>query len=134
MIHAVTQMMTSPAQVRCRPLDNVAVARCQVAWERAYRSVMKMTKSRMLARKNAREAFQLTLPSLSGLENIGNFIACVAHAISTGVFVNGEDAELLLSASIALRAITRRSLREIESIRASTPPPPPQSHPRIQGS
>jgi hypothetical protein len=62
----------------------------------------------MLARKFARDAFCQALPALSGLENIGNFLACVAFAMATGVFVDGDGAELLESAQVALDALLLR--------------------------
>jgi hypothetical protein len=93
-------------------LENPAVARCQVALERAFHAEMDCSRSRMLARKQARDAFRHALPELSSLENVGNFIACIAYAISVGVFVDGEGAELLYAAQISLKSLALDSRRE----------------------
>jgi hypothetical protein len=93
-------------------LEIPAVLRCQVALERAFRSEMNRSRSRMLARKHARDAFCQALPELSSLENLANFIACVAFAISTGVFADGKGAELLYAAQIALKSLALGNRRE----------------------
>jgi hypothetical protein len=92
-----------------RALENPAVARCQLSWERAYHPAMRLTKCRMLARREAREAFRLALPALSCLENIGNFIACIAFAVTTGIFSDGYEAELLHEAQLAIHTSALRS-------------------------
>jgi hypothetical protein len=113
MIRAHVHLTPCPPDFNPRPaLENPAVAQCQVSWERAYRREMKLTKSRMLARKEARDAFHRALPALSGLENIGNFISCVAFAIATGVFVDSAEARLLDDAQLALHALARRLKKE----------------------
>jgi hypothetical protein len=109
MFHALAPLTPTPAEFKLGPaLKNPSVACCHLAWERGYRAGMKATKSRMLARKFAREAFCQALPELSGLENIGNFLACIAFGMATGVFQDGDCAELLDSAGVALDALLPR--------------------------
>lgn len=103
MFHALEPLTPAVPEFKLKTaFDDFAVAQCQLSWERGYRAEMKLTKSPMLARKEAREAFRQALPPLSGLEEIAGYIACVAYAISTGVFVNGDEAELLHAAQAAL--------------------------------
>jgi hypothetical protein len=109
MFHALAPKTSTHPEFKLGPaLKNPSIACCHFAWERGYRAGMKATKSRMLARKFARDAFCQALPALSGLENIGNFLACVAFAMATGVFVDGDGAELLESAQVALDALLLR--------------------------
>jgi hypothetical protein len=112
MFHAIPPLTPDRSTIDRRSLDNPAVAYCFVASERAYRTGLKETKSRMLARKHSREAFRQALPTLSGLDNIGNFIACIAFAISKGVFVDGDDADLLSDAQIALKSLAAELSKE----------------------
>lgn len=126
MFHALAPLCSNPPKFNPRPaLENPAVARCQIASERAFRTEMKMTKSRMLARKEARDAFRCTLPPLSALMDIADFIACVAFATSTGVFVDGECAEFLYAAQIALKSSALQSRREMLRSKTATYPSPP---------
>jgi hypothetical protein len=109
MFHALAPLTSTPAEFKLGPaLKNPSIAYCHLACERGYRVGMKATKSRMLARKFAREAFCQALPPLSGLENIGNFLACVAFALATGVFVDGDGAQLIESAQVALNRLVPR--------------------------
>ncbi len=126
MFHAIAPLTSKPTQINHRPaLRNPAVARCQIAWKRAYRTGMKLTKSRMLARKEAREAFRQALPPLSGLDDIGDFIACVAFAMAAGILVDGEDVQILCAAQLALKTLVLRSKRNGERPVGYPPPLPP---------
>jgi hypothetical protein len=82
-------------------LERPAVVLCRRAWESGYRSGMKLTNSRVLARKQARDASLLALPQLSGNQDIRDFIACVAFALAAGVFKKETCMKLLDAAELA---------------------------------
>jgi hypothetical protein len=106
MFHALAPLTSIRAEINLKAaLDNSTVVQCYLASERAYRCEMKLTKSRMLAHKGATDAFLAEMPSLSGLENIANYIACVAFAIATGILVNEEGSALLINAQNALHGM-----------------------------
>jgi hypothetical protein len=58
----------------------------------------------VLARAAAHKAFQKALPPLTGLKNIQNFIACVAHGMLIGAILDPDGARLLHAAQVAKSA------------------------------
>jgi hypothetical protein len=83
MFHALAPLTPTPQEIDRRPaLRDPAVALCNEVWKIAYRRVMRREKSRLVARKEAEDAFLSALPPLSGIENIRSFVACVAFAIA----------------------------------------------------
>ena len=82
-------------------LKNPAVALCNEVWKIAYRRVMRREKSRLVARKEAEDAFLSALPPLSGIENIRSFVACVACAMANRILARGTATKLLYAAQVA---------------------------------
>ena len=58
----------------------------------------------IISRVAAHKAFQKSLPPLTGLENIQNFIACVAHGMLIGAILSRDGARLLYAAQVAMAA------------------------------
>jgi hypothetical protein len=82
-------------------LENAAVAHCCEVWELTRRQALNAGNSTVVARVAAHKAFQKSLPPLTGLENIRNFIACVAHGILIGAILGSDGARLLYAAQVA---------------------------------
>lgn len=89
---------TSPA------LKNPAVAHCCEVWESTRCQSLKAGSSVVIARVAGHKAYQKSLPPLIGLENIQNFIACVAHGMLVGAILSADGARLLYAAQIAKSA------------------------------
>jgi hypothetical protein len=85
-------------------LQNPAVAHCCEVWESARREALNAGYSMVISRVAAHKAFQKSLPPLTGLENIQNFIACVAHGMLIGAILSQDGARLLYAAQIAKNA------------------------------
>jgi hypothetical protein len=83
----------------------------------------------VIARVAAHKAFQKSLPPLTGVENIRNFIACVAHGMLVGAILSPDGARLLYAAQIAKSAAhspqrrQRPSRKEISSPERDPPSP-----------
>jgi hypothetical protein len=89
-----------PADVR-PALENPAVAHCCEVWEVTLRRALKEGHKLVFARVAAHKAYQQALPPLVGLENIQNFIACVAHGMLQGSILHQHGARLLYAAQVA---------------------------------
>jgi hypothetical protein len=85
-------------------LENTAVAHCCEVWEFTRRQALNEGRSNVLARVAAHKAFQKAIPPLTGLENIQNFIACVAHGMLIGAILSPDGARLLYAARVAKSA------------------------------
>jgi hypothetical protein len=83
------------------PSTNPAVARCCDAGTRAYRTALAKQKSEYSATNAANEAYRLAMPPLDKLENISDFIACVAHGMLIGSIGCEQGARLLYAAQVA---------------------------------
>jgi hypothetical protein len=86
---------------RLPALQDPAVAHCHEAWIIAYRRVMRREKSRLVACKEAGDAFLSAMPPLSGIENIRSFVACVGFALASGVLSDHSATKLLYAAKVA---------------------------------
>src|ERR1700761_7185084 len=82
-------------------LENPAIAHCCEVWESTRREALRQGNNMVIARVAAHKAFQKSLPPLTGLENIQNFIACVAHGMLIGAILSQDGARLLYAAQVA---------------------------------
>ncbi len=92
--------------------ENPAVAYCCEVWESTRREALNQGKSMVLARVAAHKAFQKSLPPLAGLENIRNFIACVARGMLIGAILSPDGARLLYAAQVAKSAAPGRTAKQ----------------------
>jgi hypothetical protein len=90
--------------------ENPSVVLCVRAWAAAYKESRASNKSDYEASKDATLAYRNTMPSLSGYENIRNFIACVSRGILLGVIDGKIGAKLLYAAQTALSAASRKPI------------------------
>jgi hypothetical protein len=88
-------------------LENTAVAHCCEVWELTRRQAREAGNSVVLSRVAAHKAFQKSLPPLTGLENIQNFIACVGHGMLIGAILTQDGTRLLYAAQVAMAAAQR---------------------------
>jgi hypothetical protein len=88
-------------------LENTAVAHCCEVWELTRRQARDAGNSVVVARIAAHKAFQKSLPPLTGLENIQNFIACVGHGMLIGAILTQDGTRLLYAAQVAMAAAHR---------------------------
>ncbi len=85
-------------------LENAAVAHCCEVWELTRRQAWEAGNSVVVSRVAGHKAFQKSLPSLTGRENIQNFIACVAHGMLIGAILPQDGTRLLYAAQVAMTA------------------------------
>ena len=113
MFHALAPLTPTPVEIKRYPaLQDPAVAHCYEVWKSAYRRVMRREKSRLVARKEAGDAFRSALPALSGTENIQNFVTCVAFAMTSGILNEDITEKLLYAAQVARRIdLPRRNFK-----------------------
>jgi hypothetical protein len=91
-------------------VPNPAVIRCSQAMEQAFRDIRSRfaeggdeseDECQNRAAVAAQRAYCQAMPSLSGAENIRNFIACVANGMLLEVFTGAESTRLLYAAQVA---------------------------------
>ena len=88
---------------------NPAVARCCQAYGQALKTARYQGKGEYASARDARQAYRSAMPSLSGPENIRDFIACVAHGMLIEAIEGSAGARLLYAAQVAHGAISRPS-------------------------
>jgi len=93
---------------------NPAVARCYEAYTQAMKEAIERQKGRIGVDKAACKAYCNAMPTLSGLDNIRDFIACVAHGMAMDIIVSAQGTKLLYAAQVA------HSTRETRSHRAKS--------------
>jgi UDP-N-acetylmuramyl pentapeptide synthase len=117
MFHALSPLtipMSKLKEIQRYPaLQNPAVAHCHQVWKAAYRRVMRREKSRMVALREASDAYRSALPPLSGIQNIRCFITCVTFAMASGILSEQIARKLLRCAQVAhsLDALQQKSTR-----------------------
>jgi hypothetical protein len=89
--------------------SNLAVVRCCEAYACAYKAARKRGKGDIFASLYAEKAFRAAMPSLSGSENIRDFIACVAHGMLIEAIAGSNGARLLYAAQVAHSTIRTQS-------------------------
>jgi hypothetical protein len=87
---------------------NPAVARCMSAWKFAYKTEFAKCKDEDDASEVAQKAYRDAMPSLSGYENIRDFIACVVNAMLIGAVEDNQGTKLLYGAQVALTTVRRQ--------------------------
>jgi len=90
------------------PEVNHAITLCMEAWTHEYQSVLQSDGGRYAAEAAAAAAYRRSLPTLMGMDNIQNFIACVAHGLAIGS-IEGASASRLLYAAQVARSATNTS-------------------------
>jgi hypothetical protein len=109
---------TPDAEDKTAPVSsNLAVVRCCEAYVLAYKDAKKQERSDYGASLFAAKAFRAAMPSLSGSDNIRNFIACVAHGMLLGAIEGPDGARLLYAAQVA----------HTTTVRTQSPPPKSRS-------
>jgi hypothetical protein len=82
-------------------LTNPAVARCCRIWQSVFRAELDRGEHQVLAARSAGEAYCGAMPSLTGDQNIRDFIACVAHGILLQAIEEKNGGKLLYAAQVA---------------------------------
>ncbi len=91
-------------------LENSAIARCFSEWQRVYKAEKAKGEHWVTAEKIAGRAYRRAMPSLSGQENIRNFVACVAHGMLIGAVDGKDGTKLLYAAQVALSTLRGNSV------------------------
>jgi hypothetical protein len=81
-----------------------AITRCIEAYNRAYKTERASRRDEIAAIRSARRAFRAALPPLAGLENMRDFIACIAQAILLDVIDTADASKLLYATQVAIAA------------------------------
>ena len=89
-------------------LANPAVARCCRIWQSVFRAELERGEHRVLAARSAGEAYCGAMPSLTGEQNIRDFIACVAHGILLQAIEEKNGGKLLYAAQVAYASQSSR--------------------------
>ena len=103
-----SELMPIPTEVGCA-LSNTSVALCWQAWVVGYRKAIANGKDDAASRKDACKSYRAAMPPLAGLDNINNFIACVAHGILIEAITTTEGSRLLYAAQVAASTIRPQS-------------------------
>ncbi len=94
-----------PAADPMSPKANRAVAHCCAAFDTARRVAVARKADRFDAREEAREAFREAMPALDGVQNVRDFIACVAYGMLIEAISGSDGARLLYAAQVAQTAL-----------------------------
>jgi len=116
---AETQIPTPPAPATPGESSStdLAVARCCKAWEVTYKARLGDDEDDDIsAQIEADEAYRKAMPLLSSFDNIRDFIACVAHAITIGAIVGEQASRLLYAAQVALSGVPRQPAARKSSV------------------
>lgn len=81
-----------------------AVNRCYRAWARTHAKGLIEGDAPATAKVAADKDYRFAMPPLIGLENISDFIACVAFGTLIGTISPGESTRLLYAAQVAIGA------------------------------
>ena len=81
--------------------ENPAVALCSEAYERTMQETREQGKGSVYCAFEAQKAFRMAMPPLSGLQNIRDFIACVARGLLIEAIDGAAAARLLYAAQVA---------------------------------
>jgi hypothetical protein len=95
----------------CFANQNPAVARCLRARKRVYDKTLAEGTASGTASYDADKAYCKAMPSLSGYENIRDFVACTAYGMLIRVFLDDHAAKLLYAAQVAGSVEHRQSSR-----------------------
>jgi hypothetical protein len=102
---------------------NPAVARCLNAWASTNKAERAKGKSKCDASEEAGHAYLNAMPPLSGSENITDFIACVAHAMTAQIISPFMSTKLLYAAQVAHMSNRGHSKPQKQEPEGNTPPP-----------
>jgi hypothetical protein len=91
------------------PEPNPAIARCYQAYRQAAKAAREQGKYDFQIESSAREAYRKAMPPLSGVENIRNFIACIAEGMLNESIGSADGMRLLYAAQVASGIIERPS-------------------------
>jgi len=86
---------------------NPAAARCCDARSRTIQACLAKGDSEVAAYLDADDAYCRAMPPLSGIQNIRDFIACVAHGLIINVFLESTATKLLYAAQVAFNALPK---------------------------
>jgi hypothetical protein len=106
-----TNTAPSPAPLDFAASENPAIARCCDALERVRVQSKLGVRGLIFSHSDCAVAYRQAMPSLSGLENIRDFIACAAHGMLIGAIDATDCARLLYAAQVARGALQDPSVR-----------------------
>jgi hypothetical protein len=104
-------------------MANPAVARCCQIWQTVFRSELAQGEHEVLAARSAGDAYRGALPSLTGAQNIRDFIACVAHGLLLQAIDDKSGGKLLYAAQVAFTSQDNRLFNK-KSTEEGHPLPP----------
>jgi hypothetical protein len=81
--------------------ENPAIASCMRAWRHVYQRELAKGESEFMSAHNAGPAYRRAMPPLSGLENIRDFITCVAYGLINEAINDKTGTKLLYAAQVA---------------------------------
>ena len=85
--------------------QNPAVARCCKAWNRSFNANLKAGTDPVLVYVRANEAYRFAMPPLSNLQNLCDFVACVAHGLVLNTIPMPHAAAMMDAARVASHAL-----------------------------
>ena len=85
------------------PAQNPAVTRCLKAWNRVYKDFPKKNEyDEFDAERAGNVAYRAAMPNLIGIDNIRDFIACIAYGMLNDTVDKDLGTKLLYAAQVAL--------------------------------
>ena len=96
------------SQTSSQTSANTAIESCCSVWQSVYKAQIAKGKNDVYASRDAAQAYRSAMPPLSGQENIGDFIACVAKRKKIGAIEGSNGTKLLYAAQVALSTIRRQ--------------------------
>jgi hypothetical protein len=103
-VHPLAKNMPEEYLALAPGFHSPAVARCCKAWNRAFKAQLKGGTSPISIRLRASEAYREAMPPLTSPQNLCDFIACVAHAVTVKAMCMEHAASLMHAAGMASRA------------------------------
>jgi hypothetical protein len=94
-----------PAELEYAASENPAVARCCEVLEHVRLKTQPGARGLIFPASDCSIAYRRAMPSLSGPDNIRDFIACVAHGMLIGAIRDTDGARLLYAAQVARGAL-----------------------------
>jgi hypothetical protein len=83
------------------PEPNSAIDRCYQAYRQAAKAAREQGKYDFQIESAAKEAYRNAIPSLSGIDNIRDFIACIAEGMLHEMIGGADGMRLIYAAQVA---------------------------------
>jgi len=113
------------------PVPNLAVDLCWKMYMQGKQQTIEMGRSPAKAHQVGCLSYRSSMPKLAGLDNIRDFVACVAHGMCISVIPGAEGTRLLYAAQVAYSTLPspkrRKKRHKTSQTRTETSQPNPDT-------